>query len=185
MEETRSALGVVDVQNDLVDSQGAAGHWADLGPCRSCVSTMIPTARRFRSLGQLVIYVRSEYGPATDSPAVRDRPPPSANASGNAPLICGAGTWRSELYRVRPEPADRIITKHRYSGFVGTDVGFTLRAQGVSTVFFGGVTTDVCVDSTPRDEFMRDFENVTLEDRCAAYDRQAHEHTLRTFRAAA
>lgn len=184
MRDRRYALVVIDVQNDFVDSKGAAGRWGtDLGPCQICVPNIIETARLFRSLGLPVIYVRSEYGPWTDSPVFRDRPPRSSNATGSAPLICAAGTWGSEFYGVRPEPVDRVITKGRYSGFVGTDLEMTLRALRVTTVFFAGVTTDVCVDSTARDAFMRDFDSVILEDCCGAYDPQAHEYALRAFRA--
>lgn len=179
----RAALVVIDVQNDFVDPKGAAGRWGtDLGPCQACVPNIVDATHVFRSHGLPVIFVRSEYGPWTDSTVFRDRPPRPADPARPRAVLCAAGTWGSEFYGLRPEPSDRVVTKRRYSAFVGTDLEMTLHALGVTTVFFAGVTSDVCVDSTARDAFMRDFDAVILEDCCAAYDQVAHEHALRTFR---
>src|SRR5262245_1551360 len=43
-----------------------------------------------------------------------------------------------------PQPGDIVVTKHRYSAFLGTPLESILRARGVRTVVVGGLTTDVC-----------------------------------------
>jgi nicotinamidase-related amidase len=37
-----------------------------------------------------------------------------------------------------------VITKHRYSAFVGTNLDLTLRTMGVRSLLFTGVATEVC-----------------------------------------
>jgi ureidoacrylate peracid hydrolase len=62
-----------------------------------------------------------------------------------------------------------VVTKHRYSAFVNTDFETVLRARGIKTLILAGVTTDVCVESTARDAFMRDYHVLFLSD-CTGVD---------------
>jgi ureidoacrylate peracid hydrolase len=59
------------------------------------------------------------------------------------------------------------VSKHRYSGFYATDLDRLLRASGLDTLIFTGATTSVCVESTLRDAFYRDYRCVLLSD-CTA-----------------
>jgi len=80
-----------------------------------------------------------------------------------------------------PEPGDVVITKPRYSAFIGTPLETVLRSRGITAVVVAGLTTDVCVSSTARDAFQRDFYTITLSD-CAAEQTQArHESGLATL----
>jgi ureidoacrylate peracid hydrolase len=40
---------------------------------------------------------------------------------------CRTGSWGAEFYEVAAEPGETVITKHRYSAFVGTSLDLTLR----------------------------------------------------------
>src|SRR4029079_16644389 len=66
-----------------------------------------------------------------------------------------------------PRRGDHVVPKHRFSGFFGTDLDALLRGLGVDTLIFTGCTTSVCVDSTVRDAFFRDYRCIVLED-CVA-----------------
>jgi nicotinamidase-related amidase len=82
-----------------------------------------------------------------------------------------------------PLPGDLVVTKPRYSSFIGTSLESTLRSRGIQTVIVGGLTTDVCVSSTSRDAFQHEFDVVTLSD-CTAESTQArHESGLATLAA--
>ena len=56
------------------------------------------------------------------------------------------------------------MSKHRFSGFYGTDLDVILKGLGVETLVFTGCTTSVCVDSTLRDAFYRDYRCLLLSD---------------------
>lgn len=182
MADPSYALVVIDVQNDFVHPEGASGkRGRDVAACQACVPNIIRTIERCRVLGVPVIFVRSEYGEWTDSPVLRARR--RASSGGKTPSsMCAAGTWGAEFYGVTPAASDRVIVKRRYNAFIGTDLELTLRAKGVDTVLFCGVTSDVCVDTTARDAFMRDFDPIVLEDCTAAYFDDAHEAALRAIR---
>ncbi len=57
-----------------------------------------------------------------------------------------------------------------------------LRGLGVNTVIVCGVTTEICVESTIRDAFFRDYRIVVPYDAVAAIDPVRHEGTLRTIK---
>jgi ureidoacrylate peracid hydrolase len=59
---------------------------------------------------------------------------------------------------------DIVIDKPRYSAFLRTDLEVRLRASNVGHLFFAGVTTNVCVESSLRDAFQRDFSCTLVKD---------------------
>jgi ureidoacrylate peracid hydrolase len=91
------------------------------------------------------------------------------------------GTWGCDWYEVFPEPQDRIVTKHRFSAFIGTDLDQVLRARGIRTLLISGIGTSVCVESTARMGYQLDYEVVLLADCCAAYTQKVHDGTVRNI----
>jgi ureidoacrylate peracid hydrolase len=82
----------------------------------------------------------------------------------NARLLA-KGTWDYALVdALRPEPGDIVMGKPRYSGFYNTALDSTLRARGVNTLVFTGIATNVCVESTLRDGFHREYFGIVLAD---------------------
>jgi nicotinamidase-related amidase len=77
-------------------------------------------------------------------------------------------TWNTDIVEeLAPQPADVLVSKHRYSGFFETELDDILRARGVKNLIFVGWTTSVSVESTLRDAFFRDYRCVLLSD-CTA-----------------
>jgi ureidoacrylate peracid hydrolase len=75
-----------------------------------------------------------------------------------------------------------VVIKHRYSGFVGTDLDTVLRARQRRSVLVTGVSTNVCVESTVRDACMRDYHAVLVEDCCGALTEAEHQAALHNVR---
>jgi ureidoacrylate peracid hydrolase len=175
-----TALVVVDVQNDFCHSD--CQH-ARLGSDMSAAQEMVPRLMLLvdaaRGAGAEVIWVRTHHSEQTMSRVqwerlVRTRP--------GTDLICRPGSWGAEFYRVEPAAGESIVTKHRYSAFVNTDLELILRSRGIESVIVTGVATNVCVESTARDAFMRDYYVVLVEDCSAAYSPEKHQATLVNIR---
>src|SRR5262245_4781830 len=90
----------------------------------------------------------------------------------------GGSLGRPFLWRVRPEPNDPIVTKHHYSAFYNTDLDTVLRANGIRSVVLTGVVTNVCVETSAREAFIRDYYVVVVSDGTAAYVHADHDMTL-------
>jgi ureidoacrylate peracid hydrolase len=154
----------------------------------SMVQDMLPRLKGLvgsaRDAGVRITWVQSVYG--TDggyylSAVWLDRAARSASGAHIAYKVCEPGTWGAELVEglgIANARQEAIVTKHRYSAFFQTELELMLRAMGVQTVVLAGVTSNVCVESTARDAFMRDFYVVVVEDTCAAYTTEEHRSML-------
>lgn len=171
-----AALVVVDMQNDYCDPNGAA---ARNGQSVAMAQAMTPTLERFlseaRSAGVPVIFVRMAQTDDTKSEVYREQ----RMRRGSEVPICDEGTWGADFYGVHPEAGEPVITKHRYSAFIGTDLDLILRSRGIRSLMFTGVATNVCVESSARDAFMLDYYVVFIGD-CSAcsYGPETHSQTL-------
>ena len=56
-----------------------------------------------------------------------------------------------------------------------------LRSQGIRTVIMTGVATNVCVETTARQAFLRDYYVVFTSDCTATYSQPEHDATLRNI----
>jgi ureidoacrylate peracid hydrolase len=175
----RSVVLVIDVQNDYCDAAGVFGRAGrDLSHVQAAVARLLPFVDAVRRARVPVVWVRTQHDHWTDSPAWLSR---RARAGGE---ICRTGTWGADWYRVTPAPDECVVVKHRYRAFVGSRLPVVLRALGRPALVLAGVTTtNVCVESTARDAFMRDHEVVLIEDCAGALTRAEHEAAVHNVRA--
>jgi ureidoacrylate peracid hydrolase len=75
-------------------------------------------------------------------------------------------------------PDDLVVDKVRFDAFQWTSLEPLLRGLGVRELVICGVITNICVESTVRSAFMRDFPVTLLADCCAAATRRLHELSL-------
>ncbi len=148
----------------------------------SMVHAMVPRLVDFiataRENGVAIVFVRTSHNAWTNGAAWLER---MKDVSVNEIPICQEGSWDGEYYLVQPEPGDKIVVKHRYSGFYGTDLDVVLKARGIRTLLVTGVATNVCVESTARDGFQRDYYIVFMDDGSSTYDLADHQATLRNI----
>jgi ureidoacrylate peracid hydrolase len=67
-------------------------------------------------------------------------------------------------------PEDVVVKKPRFGAFTNTDLESILRQRGIDTVIVGGLTTNVCVETTAREASVRDFKTIFLADGSATFD---------------
>ena len=170
-----AALIVVDVQKDFCSKDGAFGTTVrDF----SMVEAMLPNLQRLvdgaRKVGVPVIFIQAIYDPVYLPPAWHER-----NARRNVVFPrCITGTPGADFYKVKPLPGETIVQKHRYSAFVETELDMLLRSRQISTVIMTGVATNVCVEFTARDAFMRNYYVAFVDDASATYSAEQHKATL-------
>lgn len=177
------ALMVIDVQNDFCHPEGAmAQRGVDTSGSPAIAEVTERLCSAFRAADRPVIFVRTEHGPWTDSPAWMQRLEESRlGGKEDVPPICAEGSWGSQFFTLAPAPEDRVITKRRYSAFFGTDLETVLHARRVHSVAITGVATNVCVEATARDAFMRDYDTVVISEACGAYTLEEHNTSLRNI----
>jgi ureidoacrylate peracid hydrolase len=154
----RCAVVVIDLQNDYCHEDGG---FARLGYDVSRVQAAVDRVEELIGVAHdhdvPVIFLRTTHGEWSDTQAWAERPRAGSTVpEGRVPLV-EDGTWGAELYRLVPEDRDRVIVKHRYSGFAYTPLELALRAKGRDTVVLVGTTTHICVKATAVDALMAGF----------------------------
>jgi ureidoacrylate peracid hydrolase len=171
----RTAVIVVDMQN----AYATKGGMLDLGtgidearirPVIEAHQRLLPAAR---ASGVKVIYLQFGYQPdlsdagGPHSPnirkqmairMIRERP-----ADRDKLIIQGTWGWRI-IDDITPEPGDVVVQKSRYSGFAGTTLENQLNGLDIRHLLFTGVATNVCVESTAREAYFREFWPILVED---------------------
>jgi ureidoacrylate peracid hydrolase len=174
-----AAVLVVDVQNDFCADDGAM---ASIGRPVAAVQAMVPLLERLlddaRAAGVPVIFVQYGHTAATESEVHLEQ-----RARGRSDVvICRQGTWGAGFYRVAPTATETVVQKHRYSGFIGTDLDVILRSTGRRVLIMTGIATNGCVEATARDGFMHDYYIVLVDDCCSCFSPQLHQATLQNIR---
>jgi len=163
--DAKTALLVVDVQNDFADSGGSL--YVKGG------EDVVPFADReidkALTVGALVVYTQDWHPPST---------PHFQKDGGIWPVHCVQGTWGAEFHPELNVKGD-IIRKGTggedgYSGFTvrdpqtgaqeGTDLEPLLRRHGIERIVLVGLATDYCVKETALDARRKGFDITILLD---------------------
>jgi len=168
-----AALLVVDVQNDFCHPEGVlAKQGRDITLIREMVPRLLSFIDQAKLFNLPIIFIKVSHSRWEDSPVWLSQKRPFEK------LVCSEGSWGAEFYKVVPQEADRIVTKYRFNAFIGTDLDLILRSRGIKTLIMTGVATNVCVESTARDGYQRDYYIVFLDDCTATYSLEEHKATL-------
>ncbi len=178
LDPASAALVVIDVQNDFVLPQGVCGQVGDdvspVAPMLERLKALIESARKS---GVLIVFVRATYDEVVLSPALAEQ----YRRRGYPDSICLSGTNGAEFYNgFEPQNASNeiVVTKHRYSPFSSSSIDLVLRVNGIRTLVLTGVATEVCVESTARDAFFKDYQVVVPEDCVGCYSEDRQKATL-------
>ena len=185
---SKSALIIVDMQNDFVHPDGALGHRARGYPEREIdmpfLMGTIPNVSRladaFRTSRRPIIYLahvlKPDYSDAQIPYWRIDRSP-----GGNRTFIV-EGTWGAQIVDdLEPREGEHLIVKKGFGGFSNTPLDTVLRNMGVTTCVVSGVTTCVCVSTTIRGGVDHNYRMILVEDAVAEVSRETHEAELKTM----
>jgi ureidoacrylate peracid hydrolase len=175
------ALIIVDMQNGFCHPEGSfPGIGLGLEGVDAAVRTAAIAVKQARAAGVPVIFTRHLYrlGRTDEGPALIRNSPALALVNGLA-----AGSWDADVIDdLECQPDDLKVDKVRFDAFQWTSLEPLLRGLAVSRLMICGVVTNLCVETTVRSAFMRDFPVTLIEDACAAKTRRLHELSIEVLR---
>ncbi|MGH8217277.1 MAG: cysteine hydrolase family protein [Steroidobacteraceae bacterium] len=170
----QSAVIVVDMQNAFASRGGLldlAG--LDVSGADAVVEVIRSVLDAARARDVPVVYLQTGYKPDLSNGGGDASPNPRKETAlclmRARPELKGQllteGTWDFEIVEaLKPRAGDLLVLKTRYSGFAGTTLDSSLRVRGIRNLFFVGIATNVCVESTLRDAYFHEYWPVLVTD---------------------
>jgi ureidoacrylate peracid hydrolase len=173
-DSAETALVVVDMQNGFLKPGGyfdTVGY--DLAHAPGTIAAVRRTVQAARAAGVFVVYIQSGFdaghlvvgGPTAPvwhkseaQVLMRERPELAYS-------LITEGTWDYALVdELQPGPGELVVKKSRYSAFAGTPLDQVLRARRIRNIVFCGVAANVCVESSLREAYHREYFCLLVED---------------------
>jgi len=173
----KTALLIVDLQNDFLDPKGAYGRAGQTSEAIAALpARILPVAEAIRESGGYVVSTQFTLVPGKGG-----APFISPHLATLRPFLTkgdfAPGAWGHQLVDIL-QPADIVVEKVAYSAFYMTRMEWVLRKAGIETLYVCGIVTNGGVASTVRDAHLRDFHTTVLSDGCAAFKPEVHERAI-------
>jgi len=169
----RTALVIVDMQNDFVSSAGAMARFGfDVSDVQAIVA----------ALGRLLDAARQAGVPVFHTRMVNDvrRNAPSWTAFWGDPAVTLPGAWGAEFIpSLTALPTEIVVDKYGYGAFTGTSLETALRALGVDTVVVAGTGPNICSGDTMHQAFALGFHVIAVSDCLACFSRLGRDHSAK------
>jgi nicotinamidase-related amidase len=177
----RTALIVVDLQNDFIHPDGAYARGGAVSATAAALPPKVkPVMDALRARGGCV--ASSHF---TLWPGPGGEPLISPHLKKLRPFLRkgdfvkgGWGHAQADLLGA----ADVSVDKVAYSAFYMTQLEWVLRKRNIDTLMVCGIVTNGGVASTVRDAHVRDFHAIVLEDGCAAFRQEVHDTSIADMR---
>jgi ureidoacrylate peracid hydrolase len=175
------ALIVIDMQNGFVS---IGGSYDKLGMNTSNYREIIP------KLKDVIEFCRSYEIPIFYTEAVKEASgidvltkvhnflPKSRQERLKFP-ICIRGTWDGvTIDEIKPKEHDPVVIKRRDSAFQDTELRVWLQSEGINLLFFTGIDTSICVETSLRDGFNIGYDVAVITDATASGNPEHYKTTL-------
>ena len=170
----RTAFLITDMQNSFCRPGGLfQQNGVDISGAVPVIKTIARLKEELQDCGMAFIYLQHTYRPDLLDGGGAFSPnrvkAPSLRTMEARPELRGRflveGSWDWQIVdELTPGPGDMVIKKQRYSGFCGTILDNYLRSLGITHLLFTGVATNICVESTAREAFFREYWPILIED---------------------
>lgn len=163
LDPKRSALIILDMQNDVIIEGGA---FADSGaPAHAVSQDVVSNVGRIadaaRKAGMPVIHVH--YVVESGATGLKQNAPLFIGVKGGNALV--RGSWgAAPVDGLEPQPGDHVVEKMRMNGFYETRLDILLRGLGAETILITGAWTNMSVEHTARHGADAGYEIVVVSD---------------------
>ena len=165
LDRERTALVVIDLQMGIVTLTGQPYA------TKTVVERAGQLTAAFRAAGAFVVLVN------VGSRDGKDMLRPTTDQ------VLPRREMSSDFMRLVPElqvqDTDHLVTKHQWGAFYGTDLDLQLRRRGIDTLVLSGISTNIGVETTAREAFSHNYQQVFAEDAMTAQSKEEHDHTVK------
>ena len=167
----KTALVVIDLQNGIAGREGLLPYSG-----KEVVANAKLLAEAFRKNKMPIFLFR--VSPSSDGkdflkPITDDH---QAFNAGGMP----AG-WSEIVPELLDIEYDTVLTKRQWGGFYGTELDLQLRRRCIDTIVLCGISTNIGVESTARQAYELGYNQIFIEDACAAFSVEEHQNSFKSI----
>ena len=169
------ALVLIDMQRDFIEP---GGFGETLGNNVGLLNAIVPAVKRlleaFREHKLMIVHTKEGH-----KPDLSDCPPAKLTRGKGTLKIGDVGPMGRVLIlgepgndfipELAPKPGEIVLSKPGKGAFYATGLDQILQSAGVTHLIVGGVTTEVCVQTTLREANDRGYECLLVEDATESY----------------
>jgi nicotinamidase-related amidase len=184
-----TALVMIDMQRDFIEPGGFGESLGnDVGHLAQVVAPAKALVAWARMRGLLIVHTRECHRPDLSDcpPAKRLRGAPSTRIGDPGPMgriLIDGEAGADFVPGLEPLPGEVEIVKPGKGAFYNTSLTHVLDSRGITHLIFGGVTTEVCVQTTMREANDRGYECLLVEEATGSYFPEFRDATLAMIRA--
>jgi nicotinamidase-related amidase len=175
-----TAVVMIDMQRDFLEPGGFGAMLGnDVAPLRDIVPDCARLLALARAHGMAVIHTQEAHDPqlADCPPSKRARGKLSCGIGDPGPLgrvLVAGEPGAGFVAELLPQAGDTVLRKPGKGAFHATGLDTMLHAKGITHLLIGGVTTEVCVQTTMREANDRGYECLLVSDCSASYFPEFH-----------
>jgi nicotinamidase-related amidase len=168
---SKTALVVIDEQKGIALRDGLVPYSGT-----SVIEKTQQIAEKLKNTDALIVLVHvKNYGPEalspiTDAAPLQHGPIPDAFSEFALPIASDA------------EAKNVIeVAKHNWGAFYGTDLDVQLRRRGIDTIILTGVATSIGVDTTAREAYSRNYNQIIVSDAVTDMTQLGHDASIKVI----
>jgi nicotinamidase-related amidase len=158
-----TALLVIDLQKSIAKNPNLVPY---SGECVLNNASILANA--FKENGAFVVFVKLSIKDLVEklSPdADRKESPPQFEEG-----------WDELMPELSVSRTDCVISKKQWGAFYGTDLDSHLRRRGITTIVLCGITTGYGVDTTAREAYQHNYNQIFAVDAMSSWSKEQHEY---------
>lgn len=164
----KTALVVIDLQKGIVSMEGAPYEPSTV------IGNAVRLADVFREKGAFVTLVHVDFHDGKDAlRPITDQP---TQARGEQPE-----DWAQFVPELGPKKNDLVVTKHQWGAFFGTELDVQLRRRGIDTIVLCGIATNIGVETTAREAYQHNYNQVFAVDAMNGPTKAEHDMTIQSI----
>ena len=178
-----TALLVIDMQNDYLSEKGKIGKLGIKPKGLGNIEKINKLVEAARQAGVMVVWIRQTHSfedalpnyMVTNIRKVKDREFESKD------FFVPEGTWGADYYDkvTKRLPEELEVIKNNYGAFTDTKLSTYLKAKGIKSLIYTGITFEVCVLSTIIEGWMHGYYCILPTDGVLYYNETLYEELVK------
>jgi gluconolactonase len=178
LDKTKTALLVMDVQNDIIHKNGKYKDFGtpDHAEERDIFENIGKVLKKARQTGLKVVHVK--FGMRDFDKETINNHTPILSAV-KALKACDLNAWGGDIHEAfTPVEGEAIVEKNRVNSFQNTNLKQLLDDAGIDTLVMTGVATNYVVEATARHASDDDYRVIIVDDCCSSMNQELHDFSM-------